>query len=131
MVPPRRGKTSGEGGPPAFLDELQRRFAEMQSRAGVQAVFGEPVQLDGRTVIPVASVQYGFGLGGGMGAPGAGEKAPGGGGGGGVRVEPIALIEAVNGQIRVTPIINVARLAALAAFVAAWAIFWGTRAARR
>lgn len=115
-----------------FLDDLQKRFAEMQSKAGVEAVFGEPIQLDGRTVIPVASVRYGFGMGGGTG-PGKDKErdAPSGGGGGGAaRVEPIALIEAVDGRIRVLPIVNVTRLAAIGAFVIAWAIFWGTRTAR-
>ena len=115
-----------------FLEDLQKRFADMQSKAGVQAVFGDPIQLDGRTVIPVASVQYGFGMGGGTG-PGKDKdtEAPGGGGGGGgVRIEPIALIEAVDGTIRVQPIINVTKIVAIGAFVVAWAVFWGTRTAR-
>ncbi|OFX12887.1 MAG: hypothetical protein A2V59_09125 [Armatimonadetes bacterium RBG_19FT_COMBO_69_19] len=115
-----------------FLEDLQKRFADMQSKAGVQAVFGDPIQLDGRTVIPVASVQYGFGMGGGTG-PGKDKdtEAPGGGGGGGgVRIEPIALIEAVDGTIRVRPIINVTKIVAIGAFVVAWAVFWGTRTAR-
>lgn len=114
-----------------FLEDLQKRFADMQTKAGVQAAFGEPIQLDGRTVIPVASVQYGFGMGGGTARGKDGEREPsGGGGGGGARVEPIALVESVDGRIKVLPIINVTRIVAIAAFVAAWAIFWGTRTAR-
>jgi uncharacterized spore protein YtfJ len=113
------------------LEDLQKRFAEMQARAGVQAVFGEPIQLDGRTVVPVASVRYGFGLRSGA-RPAAGTEAGSlrGGGCGMARIEPVALIEAVDGRITVQPIINVTRLAAIAAFVAVWAIFWGTRTAR-
>jgi len=117
-----------------FLEELQKRFAEMQTRAGVHAVFGEPIALDGRTVVPVASVQYGFGIGGGTG-PGKGaesetERPSGGGGGGGARIEPIALIEVIDGKVKVQPIINVTRIVTIAACLAAWAIFWGTRTAR-
>ncbi|HEU5300584.1 MAG TPA: spore germination protein GerW family protein, partial [bacterium] len=112
-----------------FLDDLQKRFAEMQSKAGVEAVFGEPIQLDGRTVIPVASIRYGFGMGGGTGPrkDRDGDTVGGGGGGGAARIEPVALIEAVDGRIRVQPIINVTRLAAIAAGVLVWAIFWITR----
>ncbi|MDQ7842313.1 MAG: spore germination protein GerW family protein [Armatimonadota bacterium] len=132
MPTPRREKVGEERGRSMFLDELQKRFAEMQTRTGISAVFGEPISIDGRTVIPVASMRYAFGMGGGMGpARGEGDQVPGGGGGGGMaRVEPIALVEVVDGKIKVQPIINVTRLAGLVAFLAAWAIFWGTRTAR-
>jgi len=36
---------------------------ELQKSANVNAVFGQPVQVGEKTVIPIASVQYGFGLG--------------------------------------------------------------------
>jgi len=115
-----------------FLDELQKRFADMQTKTGIAAVFGEPVSVDGRTVIPVASMRYAFGMGGGLGpARGDGGQAPGGGGGGGAaQVEPIALVEVVDGRIRVQPIVNVTRVLGIVAFLAAWAIFWATRTAR-
>jgi len=132
MPTPRRGKVREERGASMFLDELQKRFAEMQTKTGISAVFGEPVSIDGRTVIPVASVRYAFGMGGGTG-PGKGEgdrALAGGGGGGTAQVEPIALVEVVDGKIKVQPIVNVTRLLGILAFVAAWAIFWGTRTAR-
>lgn len=123
-----------------FLDDLQRRFQDMQAKANVRAVFGDVMELDGRKVIPVASVQYGFGMGGGIGpkpgegeAPGGGaphQTVQGGGGGAGVRVEPIALIEVANGKLKVEPIINVTRLATMAMILAAWSIFWITRTLR-
>src|SRR6266852_3891094 len=49
-----------------FLDELQKRFADMQGKANWQAVFGDVIEVDGRRLIPVASVQYLFGMGGGQ-----------------------------------------------------------------
>lgn len=123
-----------------FLDDLQRRFQEMQAKADVRTVFGDAIEMDGRRVIPVASVQYGFGMGGGSGpkpgegeAPGGGalhQTMQGGGGGGGVRVEPVALIEVANGKLKVEPIVNVTRLATLVLIVAAWSIFWISRTMR-
>ena len=114
-----------------FLDDLQKRFSDMQSKAGVRTVFGDPIELDGRRVIPVASVQYGFGMGGGTGPKrDEGEAPGGGGGGGGVRVEPIAVVEIVDGKMTVQPIVNVNRLALVAMLVAAWSVFWVARAVR-
>jgi uncharacterized spore protein YtfJ len=113
-----------------FLDDLQKRFSDIQTKAGAKAVFGDPIELDGRKVIPVASVAYGFGIGGGMGPKKDEGEAPGGGGGGGVRVQPIAVIEVVDGKVRVQPIVNVTRLALMAMCVAAWSVFWVTRTVR-
>jgi uncharacterized spore protein YtfJ len=114
-----------------FLDDLQKRFSDMQSKAGAKAVFGDPIELDGRKVIPVASVAYGFGMGGGMGPKKEEGEAPGGGGGGGgMRIRPVALIEVADGKVKVEPIIDVNRLALMALCVAAWSVFWATRTIR-
>ncbi len=114
-----------------FLDELQRRFQELQGKADVRTVYGETIELNGRRVIPVASVQYGFGMGGGSGPTKSKGNAPGGGGGGGgVRVEPVALIDITDGKLKVEPIVNVTRLATMALLLAAWAVFWISRTIR-
>ena len=124
-----------------FLDDLQKRFAEMQGKANWKTVFGDVIEVNGRRLIPVASVQYGFGMGGGQGsAPRAGTRATsapkdghpslGGGGGGGARIEPIALVDITDGRLRVEPIINVTKLAVIALVVAGWSMFWVARAMR-
>ncbi len=115
-----------------FLDDLQKRFQDMQTKAGVRTVFGEVIAVDGRKVIPVASVQYGFGIGGGQGPKHAeGREAPGGGGGGGgIRVDPVALIELTDGTLKVQPIVNVTRIAVAGMLLSAWTVFWVTRAIR-
>lgn len=114
-----------------FLDELQKRFQEMQGRADVRTVFGEAIQLNGRRVIPVASIQYGFGMGGGSGPTKAkSEASGGGGGGGGMRVEPVALVDITDGKLKVEPIVNVTRLATMAMILAAWSVFWISRTIR-
>jgi uncharacterized spore protein YtfJ len=68
-----------------FLERLASRIG---GHAKVQAVFGEPVERDGVTVIPVARVRWGVGGGGGEGPEGSGS-----GGGGGVTAEPVGYIE--------------------------------------
>lgn len=75
-------------------DQLLERLAEMiGARAGVQAVFGDPVKQDGLTVIPVARVRWGFGGGGGRSDGPASGPASGSGGGGGVAADPIGYLE--------------------------------------
>jgi uncharacterized spore protein YtfJ len=75
-------------------DRLIERLAELiGAKAGVRAVFGEPVQQGGVTVIPVARVRWGFGGGGGRSEAVADGPASGSGGGGGVAADPIGYVE--------------------------------------
>src|SRR5687768_8040448 len=78
----------------APADRLLERLAELVStRAGVEAVFGEPVRQDNRTVIPVARVRWGFGGGGGRADGPPSGPASGSGGGGGAAADPIGYLE--------------------------------------
>jgi len=67
---------------------LERLAAQVGGKAGAKAVFGDSVERDGITVIPVARVRWGIGAGGGQGPEGSGS-----GGGGGVAADPIGYIE--------------------------------------
>ncbi|MDP2727148.1 MAG: spore germination protein GerW family protein, partial [Dehalococcoidia bacterium] len=84
------------------------------------AVFGENREIQGKTIIPVASVRYGFGAGGGEGTgPAVGEGQPpttgsGGGGGGMVRAKPVAVLEITPDETRVLPVMDYTRLASMA-----------------
>jgi uncharacterized spore protein YtfJ len=104
------------------IDGFVERMAErVGAKASVRAVFGDPIEQGGITVIPVARVRWGFGGGAGRGpiavGPGAAEAATeaatdgateattpgltfdegisgsGTGGGGGVTADPIGYIE--------------------------------------
>jgi hypothetical protein len=79
---------------PSSADRLLERLAELiGAKAGVQAVFGEPVRHEELTIIPVARVRWGFGGGGGQtDAPDSG-PASGSGGGGGVAADPVGYVE--------------------------------------
>jgi uncharacterized spore protein YtfJ len=75
-------------------DQLLERLAELVgAKAGVQAVFGEPVSRQNLTVIPVARVRWGFGGGGGRAETPPSGPASGSGGGGGVAADPIGYVE--------------------------------------
>jgi uncharacterized spore protein YtfJ len=67
---------------------LERLASQVGGKAGAKAVFGDAVERDGITVIPVARIRWGVGAGGGQGPEGSGS-----GGGGGVAADPIGYIE--------------------------------------
>ena len=71
---------------------LERIGTAVGQRAQASAVFGEPVERESLTVIPVAKARFGFGGGGGAGSH-EGQEGSGGGGGGGAVVTPIGFIE--------------------------------------
>jgi uncharacterized spore protein YtfJ len=76
-----------------MVNELLERIGQaVGQRAQVSSIFGEPVEREGLTVIPVAKVRFGFGGGGGSGSR-EGDEGSGGGGGGGGLVSPIGYIE--------------------------------------
>ncbi|MCJ7796020.1 MAG: hypothetical protein MUQ56_04535 [Thermoleophilia bacterium] len=104
---------------------LERMAERLGAAAGVKSAYGEPVERDGVTVIPVAKVAWGFGGGDSAGIPrsarrkgktqaaglGPTEDAPatdrpaegvsfseGSGGGGGVAVSPIGYVEIAGGR---------------------------------
>jgi len=65
------------------MTNISLKLAETISSNGIKSVYGDPVVIDGTTIVPVAAVQYGFGAG----SAGEGdEDAPGGAGGGGVSI---------------------------------------------
>jgi uncharacterized spore protein YtfJ len=85
-------------------DEKFAKLVEaLGGSASARAVFGDPVEKDGVTIVPVARVRYGVGGGGGrgMGRKKRGEEAEqqaGYGHGGGLQAAPVGYIEMRGGQ---------------------------------
>lgn len=82
----------------AVKDLLQSITENLQNSATVKKVYGDPVAAEGKTIIPIAKIKYGFGAGGGKKAKTDGKGADSaegesGGGGGGVQVIPVGYIE--------------------------------------
>jgi uncharacterized spore protein YtfJ len=92
-------------------------FEKLAEKLGVAAraatVFGDAVERDGMTVIPVAKARWG--MGGGSGRRGLAARQEGMGGGGGVIVQPVGYIEMKGGESRFRPIVTPAHWLALAA----------------
>ena len=86
------------------IKETLETLAQRLQTTSVRTVFGEPVSIEGRTIIPVARVAYGFGAGGGLSAREVGEHGSvgdeGAGGGGGVRAVPAGVVEITPAQTR-------------------------------
>ena len=76
----------------ALPDILQSISDRLEGTANVRTVYGEPIVAEGKTIIPVAKVRYGFGGGFGEGK-GSEETGQGGGGGGGVEVTAVGILE--------------------------------------
>ena len=103
----------GIQGESALAEELLQRVGHMVGdKAKVSTVFGEPVEREGITVIPVAKARFGFGGGGGAGARG-GDEGSGGGGGGGAFVSPVGYIEMRDGTAQFKRISSPVDLVAL------------------
>jgi uncharacterized spore protein YtfJ len=108
---------------------LEKLGESLGSTATVKSVFGEPIHVEGKTVVPVATVMYGFGGGFGSGPikrPEAeGKRGEGGGGGGGVRAYPAGALEITADRTRFVPFTNLSLAAAafgLGALVGAWIV---------
>jgi uncharacterized spore protein YtfJ len=93
---------------------LERIGATVGQRAQASTIFGEPIEREGVTVIPVARARFGFGGGGGSGSR-EGDEGSGGGGGGGVAVGPIGYIELRQGRAEFKRILTPSDLVALVA----------------
>jgi uncharacterized spore protein YtfJ len=105
-----------------LADELLRRIGQLVGdRVSVSTVYGEPIERDGLTVIPVARARFGFGGGGGGGVREE-EHGSGGGGGGGALVSPAGYIEIRDGAAQFKRIASPADLVALGAAAALAAI---------
>jgi uncharacterized spore protein YtfJ len=80
------------------LNRLFETIEQARDSAHWRAAFGEPQEVEGRTIIPVARVRYAFGLGFGSGTGEAEEEGgpvtegEGGGGGGGAASKPLGAI---------------------------------------
>ena len=85
---------------------IKTTLGEVEKVLNTKTVVGEPITVEGTTLIPLISVGFGFGAGGGSGkaeAKQTGEGA-GGGSGGGAGVKPIAVIIIDKDGTRIEPI---------------------------
>ena len=94
--------------------DILQKLGDSFGHTSVKTVFGDPIHLEGKTVVPIASVRYGFGGGSGAGrrkhAAGSGDdpanQSEGGGGGGGANAIPAGALEITATGTRFIPFAN-------------------------
>jgi uncharacterized spore protein YtfJ len=122
--------TTGMHGGPALADALLQRVAQaVGGNATAATIFGEPIEREGITVVPVARARFGFGGGGGGGIR-DGDEGSGGGGGGGALVSPVGYIEVHDGAATFKRISSPLEVGALVAAGALLAVVVARRSSR-
>ena len=78
-----------------------KAVGEIERMLNTKTVVGEPITIEGNTLIPLVSVGFGFGVGGGEGTDAKKGAGAGGGTGAGGGVKPVALIVVNKDGVRV------------------------------
>ncbi len=90
------------------MEDIENLFdkavGEIERMLSTKTVVGEPITVDGNTLIPLVNVGFGFGVGGGQGTEPNKGSGHGGGTGGGGGIKPVALIVINKDGVRVEPI---------------------------
>ena len=95
-------------------DLLKTITEEITNMVSTKTVIGEHIIVEGKTIIPVTKVSFGFGSGGGEGKKKAGEEGTGGGGGGGASIQPVAFLVVTAEDVQLFSIKGKGTLAQLA-----------------
>lgn len=83
---------------------FDKAVGEMETMLSTKTVMGEPIKVEGNTLIPLVSIGFGFGVGGGEGTEPKKGSGHGGGTGGGGGVKPVAIVVINDEGVRVEPI---------------------------
>ena len=89
---------------------VKTTLSEIEKVLSTKTVVGEPITIEGKTIVPLISVGFGFGAGGGTGKGGEAAKqqgeGTGGGSGGRAGIKPVAVIIITEEGVRVEPIVG-------------------------
>lgn len=90
------------------MEDIEKLFdkavGEIERLLNTKTVVGEPITIEGNTLIPLVNIGFGFGVGGGQGTEPSKGSGHGGGTGGGGGVKPTALVIINKDGVRVEPI---------------------------
>ncbi len=90
------------------MEDIEKLFdkavGEIERMLNTKTVVGDPITVEGNTLIPLVNVGFGFGVGGGEGSEPQKCSGHGGGTGGGGGVKPVALVIINKDGVRVEPI---------------------------
>lgn len=85
-------------------DLVKTSLDKVKELSDADTIIGDPIKLDGVTIIPVSKVSYGFAAGGSDIPSKSSSELFGGGTGGGVTIQPIAFIVVANGDVKLLQI---------------------------
>lgn len=86
------------------MAHLTKQIADTVTQVGVHSAFGDPIEVEGATIIPVACTSFGFGAGEGVGElDGNAQHGEGSGGGGGGISVPVGAYITRDGYTRFEP----------------------------
>lgn len=85
-------------------DLVRTSLDKVKELSDADTIIGDPIKLDGVTIIPVSKVSYGFAAGGSDLPSKSSSELFGGGTGGGVTIQPIAFIVVANGDVKLLQI---------------------------
>jgi uncharacterized spore protein YtfJ len=83
---------------------FSKAVSEIERMLNTKTVVGEPITVEGNTLIPLISVGFGFGAGSGEGTDPKKGGGTGGGTGGGGGVKPVGVVIISKDGVRVEPI---------------------------
>ena len=83
---------------------FDKAINEIEKMLTTKTVVGDPITVEGNTLIPLINVGFGFGVGAGRGTDPKKGTGHGGGTGGGGGVKPVALVLINQKGVRVEPI---------------------------
>jgi uncharacterized spore protein YtfJ len=101
-------------------------FESLGKSASVKSVYGDPVSANGKTIIPVARVAYGFGGGAGR-KQSEGNPREDEGAGGGLYAVPIGVVEVTDADTRFIPLHDKRRLAGAVLAGFCFGVWWARR----
>ena len=79
---------------------------KLRAMVDANTIIGDPIVVDGVTLIPVSKVSFGLATGGSDFPSKTQSGLFGGGGGAGVTVSPVAFIAVSDGNVRMMPVYN-------------------------
>ena len=88
---------------PDIQEIAKTTMGEIERMLTAKSVVGEPISIDGTTLIPLVSYGFGFGAGGGQGKDQKSGEGEGGGTGGGGGMQPVAVIVIDKDGVKVQP----------------------------
>jgi uncharacterized spore protein YtfJ len=109
---PSSSNGANQGSTSTIRQSIQEILDKASSKGDVRRVYGEPIERNGRTIIPVADIGFGFGFGSGSGGEGT-QQGEGGGGGGKVSGKPVGYIEIAENGSEFKPIYDATKLGTL------------------